>query len=29
MDDYLISKALLEGLNKVSSMFIHFGLVIS
>lgn len=29
MDDYLIGKALLEGLNKVSSMFIHFTLLIS
>lgn len=28
MDDYLIGKALLEGLTKVSSMFIHDSLLI-
>lgn len=28
MDDYLIGKALLEGLTKVSSMFIHGSLLI-
>lgn len=29
MDDYLIGKALLEGLNKVSGMFIRFSVLIS
>lgn len=28
MGDYLIGKALLEGLTKVSSMFIHVSLLI-